>query len=110
MHDLIAQTTLCGCTDREGFELCCPPDHEAQIIDFACVYAVSVSLDKLRCPTNVIGADLTLPFSYLPTFDLGEILDVDYDFLPDTTHFLQLEQPHECVAAPREFLEEQGCL
>lgn len=110
VHDLIAQTTLRACTDHEGFVLCCPPDYEAQIIDFASVYAVSVSLDKLRCPTKVIGADPTLPFSYLPTFDLGELLEVDYDFLPDTTHFLQLEQPHECATALREFLEEQGYL
>ena len=52
-----------------------------------------VELEKLRSPTKVIGADPTLPFSYLPTLDLSHILTVDYDFVPETTHFLQLEEP-----------------
>ena len=33
------------------------------------------------------------------------MLSVDYDFLPEATHFLQLEQPQECVAKMREFVE-----
>jgi len=53
-----------------------------------------------------MGADPTLPFSYLPTLDLSDIMTVDYDFLPDATHFLQLEQPQECASAVREFVNE----
>ena len=36
--------------------------------------------------------------------DLSDVFTVGYDFLPDATHFLQLEQPEQCVAAMREFL------
>ena len=36
------------------------------------------------------------------------MLTVDYDFLPDATHFLQLEQPDNCVAIMRKFLEPIG--
>ena len=104
VHDLVAQTTLRACSDADGYELRCPRNYEAQIIQYAGIFAVSIDFDKLLCPTKVIGADPTLPYSYLPTLDLGDMLGVDYDFLPETTHFLQLEQPQECVAAMREFI------
>ena len=71
-------------------------------------FAPLLDLTLLTCPTKIIGADPTVPFSYLPTFNLGHILSVDYDFLPDATHFLQLEQPQACVALMREFLDGTG--
>ena len=64
-----------------------------------------VDFAALRCPIKVVGADPTLPFSYLPTLDLHHIRTVDYDFLPDATHLLQLEQPRECAALMRRFIE-----
>ena len=103
--ELLATTTLRETTGGDGFELRCPPEYEAQIVDYANVFAVSVEFEEITCPVKVIGADPTLPFSYLPTFDLSDILSVDYDFLPDTTHFLQLEQPGECAAMVSDFLE-----
>ena len=56
---------------------------------------------------KIVGSDPTVPFSFLPTVDLREILALDYDFVPDTTHLLQLEQPAECVAAMLPFVERQ---
>ena len=106
--DLIARTTLRESSDGSGYELRFPREHEAQFIAHARIFAVLVDLEALKCPTKVIGADPTLPFSYLPTLDFGEMLTVDYDFLPDATHFLQLEKPAECVAKMREFLEPAG--
>ncbi len=103
--DLMPETTLREETDGEGYELRCPPEYEAQIIDYARVFAVSVDFGALQCPTRVIGADPTLPYSYLPTLDLSDMLSVDYDFVPEATHFLQLEQPEECEAKMREFIE-----
>ena len=106
--DLMATTTLREAEDGSGFELRCPREHEAQIIAHARIFAVMVDFAALQCPTKVIGADPTLPYSYLPTLDLSDMMTVDYDFLPDATHFLQLEQPAECVAAMRDFLEPAG--
>lgn len=40
----------------------------------------------------------------------SDVIAVEYDFLPKTTHFLQLENPEECVAVLREFLEQNGLL
>ena len=106
--DLMATTTLREAEDGSGFELRCPREHEAQIIAHARIFAVLVDFAAMRCPTKVIGADPTLPYSYLPTLDLSDIMTVDYDFLPDATHLLQLEQPSNCVAAMRDFLEPAG--
>ena len=105
VFELMAKTTLREVAGGEGYELRCPRDYEAQMIDYAGVFAVAVDFTSLHCPTKVIGADPTLPYSYLPTLDLSDILTVDYDFLPEATHFLQLEKPWECSTAMREFLK-----
>ena len=102
--DLVAETTLREQEDGEGYELRCPREYEAQIVDYAAIFAVAVDFGEFLCPVKVIGADPTLPYSYLPTLDLSDIYGVDYDFLPEATHLLQLEQPEQCVAAMREFL------
>ena len=103
--ELFAKTTLRECVGGDGYELCCPREYEAQIIQYAGAFAVLVDFNSLISPTKVIGADPTLPYSYLPTLDLSDMFTVGYDFLPDATHFLQLEQPEECVKLMREFLE-----
>ena len=105
VFDLFARTTLRERANGEGYELCCPPEYEAQVIDYATPFAVLVDFQSLLCPTKVIGADPTLPFSYLPSLDLSDVFTVDYDFLPDATHFLLLEQPQECVKTMLEFIE-----
>ena len=104
VFDLMARTTLRPGEDEDEYELRCPREYEARIIEYASVYGVAVDFDLLTCPVKVIGADPTLPFSYLPTLDLSDILSVDYDFLPEATHFLQLEKPGDCAVALREFL------
>ena len=103
--DLVAETTLREDELGEGYELRCPREYEAQIVDYASIFAVAVDFGSFLCPVKVIGADPTLPYSYLPTLDLSDIYGVDYDFLPESTHFLQLEQPEECVATMRGFFE-----
>ena len=108
--DLMARTTLRPCEDGRGYELRCPREFEAQVTEYAAPYAVLVDFAAFHCPIKVIGADPTLPYSYLPTLDLSHILTVDYDFLPETTHLLQVEQPEECVAELRQFVEQNARL
>ncbi len=107
---LMADTTLRQSAGGEGYELICPKDYEAQMIEYARIFAVLVDFAAIACPVKVYGADPTLPYAYLPTLDLGDIREVDYDFLPDASHFLQLEHPDICAAALREFLASEGCL
>ena len=108
VRDLVASTTLRETADRQGFELRCPRDYEAQIAEYVRSFSPLLDLATLTCPTKVIGADPTLDYAYLPTFDLSHASAVDYDFVPEATHFLQLEKPQECAAMLRSFLEEHG--
>ena len=106
VYDLFAKAILRESTQGKGYELRCPPEYEAQMIDYAGIYAVLIDFGTMKCPTKVIGADPTLRYSYLPTLDLSDIMTVDYDFVPDATHYLQLEEPEQCVDAMREFIEQ----
>ena len=107
---LMARTTLRESASGQDYELRCPREYEAQIVDYARSFSPLVDLEELPCPTKVIGADPTLPYSYLPTFDFSDAMTVDYDFIPEATHFLPLEKPAECVAAIHGFLERNGLL
>ena len=104
VRDLMARTTLRERADGGGHELRCPRDYEAQIAEYVRSFSPLLDLSTLTCPTKVIGADPTLPYAYLPTFDLSHAAAVDYDFVPQASHFLQLEQPARCAAMAREYL------
>ena len=108
VHDLMARTTLRQSADGEGYELRCPREYEAQLMDYARSFFPLLDLDLVACPTKIIGADPTLPHAYLPTLDQRIVSAMDYDFIPEATHFLQLERPAECAAVTREFLERHG--
>ena len=108
VRELMAETTLRLAADGEAYELRCPREYEAQLMDYTRSFFPLVDLESLSCPTKIIGADPTLRYSYLPSFDLSNVMKVDYDFIPEATHLLQLEQPGECAAAVREFIERHG--
>ncbi len=108
VHELMAQTTLRPSASGEEFELRCPREYEAQLMDYARSFFPLLDLDLLACPTKIIGADPTLPHAYLPTLDQRVASAMDYDFIPEATHFLQLEKPAECVAVTREFIARHG--
>lgn len=105
---LLARTTLRPRAGGDGYELRCPAEYEAQAIEFVCAYAVWVDLDAMDCPVKVVGADPTVPFSYLPSFDPRLVVKVDYDFLPEIGHLVPLEAPRECHALCLEFMERHG--
>ena len=105
VRELMARTTLRPSASGDDYELRCPREYEAQLMDYARSFFPLIDLEWLYCPTKIIGADPTLPYSFLPTFDVGDVTRVDYDFIPETTHLLQLERPQECAATIREFLE-----
>ncbi len=105
VHELMALTTLRESESGHGYELRCPREYEAQLMEYGRSFFPLLDLDLIACPKKIIGADPTLPHSYLPTLDQRSAYEVDYDFIPETTHLLQLEKPEECVAVTREFLE-----
>ena len=108
VRDLIARSTLRKSADGEAYELRCPRDYEAQITEYMRSFSPLLDLTIMTCPTKVIGADPTLPSAYLPTFDLSHATAVDYDFVPEASHFLQMEKPEECAVLVREYLASNG--
>ena len=103
--DLMADTTLRHSPDRTAYELCCPREYEAQVYEYLFGWAMRVNLQRVSCPVKVVGADPTAPFTFMPSMDLSELVDLDYDYLPDSTHFLQLEEPEKCVDFTVDFME-----
>ena len=108
--DLVARTTLRKCATGKAYRLSCPRDYEAQVMEYAPILSKMVNFDAPCCPTKIVGADPMLPYSFLPAHDLSQLLKIHYDFLPEATHFLQLENPGECAAAVREFVKLQGLM
>lgn len=102
--DLMARTTLRREPGDATYALRCPRDYEARIYQQGLRWALAVNIDKLPCPAKAIGADPMVRHSFMPTVDLTELLLLDYDFVPETTHFLQLEAPGVCVHLMLEFL------
>ena len=106
VRELAASATLRP--DRGGFVLRCPPEYEARIVEYLTVFAVLVDFTRMRCPVQVLGADPTIPYSFLPSFQLDGIMACNYDFIPEATHMLFVERPGYCAARVREFVRECG--
>ena len=104
VSDLLAQTTLRPTADGTSQELRCPREYEARIYEQGFEYAASVELETPKCPVKVIGSDPATPHTFMPSVDMHEILALDYDFVPETSHFLQLEEPEECAAIAMQFI------
>ncbi len=105
---LFARSTLRPAGDGHGYELCCPPDHEARLWDALYPFARKVDFGAIACPLKVIGSDPTVPNSFLPSVGMSEILRIDYDFVPETTHLMQLEEPNLCADFTLRYLAEQA--
>lgn len=103
-RELLAQHILKPSESQDGFELRCPKLYEARIVEYIRAFADRADFDHLKCPTKIIGSDPQLPFSYLPTVDFSAMLRVDFDFIPDTTHYVQLENPARCAQYVHDFV------
>lgn len=102
--DLLARTTLRPGADGRGYELACPREHEARLWDSLYPFARMTDFDAITCPIKVIGSDPTTTNSFLPSTEMPALTHLDYDFVPDTTHLLQLENPQACAAYTLEHL------
>lgn len=103
-RELLAHTTLKFVPEETVFRLRCPRICEARIASFIRTLCLETDWASLPCPVKVIGADPLARYSYLPTLDLADMLHMDYDFVPETTHLLQIEKPRECAVIARAFM------
>ena len=105
VRELAADATLRPDGDN-GFALRCPPEYEARVVEYLTVFAVLVDFTAMRCPVQVLGADPTIPYSYLPSFQLDAIMACNYDFVPEASHMLFVERPRYCADRVLEFVAE----
>ena len=96
--------------DGEGYALRCPKEHEAQLYRYFYGWSMQIDTRQVKCPIKVVGSDPTTSFTFMPSMDFDEIARMNYDFLPEATHMLQLEEPERCAAITLEFLNEIGLL
>ena len=110
--DLYARATLRPAADGAGgFELCCPREHEAQVFETCLDSSFELAMGSFPCPLKLIGGDPMGPGAFVPSIVLRDVArrcDLDYDYVPGTSHFLQLEKPAECAALLLDFLERHG--
>ena len=104
--ELLARSTLRASANGGGYALRCPCEYEAQVFEFFFAWSMTVDFEPVTCPVRIIGSDPTVRNSFMPSMDLGELVALDYDFLPETSHLLQLEQPEECAARVLDFIEQ----
>lgn len=111
VRQLFAETTLRPLPDG-GYEMRCPPEHEAQLFEWYFGHSMQALevLNEITIPIKVVGADPTAAFSFLPSTDLSTLTELDYDYVPDLTHLLPLEDPETCAAITTEFMQRLGHL
>ena len=110
VYDLMARTTLRERADGGGFELRCPPEYEAQVFEDVRRWTRELNFVGLGCPVKVIGSDPALPYAYAPTLDADQLVTIEFESIPGTTHYLPLEAPDECAAAVMAYLGRHGVL
>jgi pimeloyl-ACP methyl ester carboxylesterase len=102
-HDLFARATLRQSRSDGPWELACPREYEAHIFMTEWDATVWPRLaGGVDIPLFVIGADPLQPDSDSPSKvcrALAQELGLPYEFVPDTTHMLQIEAPQACVDA-----------
>ena len=105
---LMAETILRP--DGEGYALRCPNEHEARIYEFFYGWSMQIDTKQIKCPIKVVGSDPTTSFTFMPSMNFDELVRMNYDFLPEATHMLQLEEPEHCADITIQFLSEIGLL
>ena len=91
--------------------LACPRELEARVFEENRDPSLWVKLGEVKAPVKLIGADPNhrrRRASRALSKAVAEETAVEYEAIPDTTHFLQIEQPEACVRAMETFLAKHG--
>lgn len=94
--------------DRSGgWRLRCPPELEARIFDANMEPSLWPTLAAAGCPIKLVCGDPSVPGIQPPALigpAAAKEMGIAYEFVPETTHFLQLERPDLCRDAVRRFV------
>lgn len=106
-YDLAARSVLRRDEAADDWVLCCPAALESSIYCGTMQYGVWPTARAFDRPVKLICADPTLDDAGGPALcgqALHEETGIDYEFVPGTHHFLQMEQPEACARIVTDFI------
>jgi pimeloyl-ACP methyl ester carboxylesterase len=109
-YDLMARATLRHDASGE-WTLACPREYEAHVFRSNRDTSAWTGLAHMPVAVKLICADPAGGEQMPPALigkAIAEEAPVEYEAIPGTTHFLQIEQPHECVRSMEAFLVRHG--
>lgn len=107
---LLARHTMRPMDDGR-WTLCCPPELEARIFRDNVDPTQYTRMKDVPVPFMLIAGDPDSPHASPAAFTAKaahEEMGIDYAMVPDTTHFLQLEEPQACRDLVIDFLQRHG--
>ena len=108
-YELMARATLRYDATSERWVLACPREYEAHVFRSNRETSTWQRLRHMPVPVKLICAD---PVAGGPPALTGRALaaeaSVDYEPVAETSHFLQIEQPQQCIRAMETFLVKHG--
>ena len=99
--------------DDGGVVLRCPRDLEAQIYVDNDDSTLGLALPHSPVPIKVVSGDPTLSEAALPSRVCASLFPgwgMGYEYVPGTSHFLQLEAPEACARVARRFFCVHGLM
>lgn len=110
-HELVARTTVKRDAAKGDWTLICPKPMEVSIFENNKDPTIWPRLGELHVPVKFVIADPDgLDASPIPAvaMAIGEEFGIECESIPNTTHFLQIEQPDACIRATLGFLAKHG--
>jgi pimeloyl-ACP methyl ester carboxylesterase len=110
-YDLMARATLRHEAASGEWMLACPREYEAHVFRSNRDTSAWTGLAHMPVAVKLICADPAGGERMPPALigkAIAEEARVEYEAIPATTHFLQIEQPRECVRSMEAFLTKHG--
>jgi pimeloyl-ACP methyl ester carboxylesterase len=110
-YELMARATLRYDPASREWVLACPREFEAHVFGSNRDPATWEGLGAMPVPVKLIGGDPDDEEATPPSRIAREAareFNLEYETIPHTSHFLQIERPRECVAAMESYLRDQG--
>lgn len=110
-YELMARATLRRDTARGDWVLACPRELEAHTFSTNVDPTIWPRMANFPVPVKLICGDPEIEESDPPALignAMAAELPIEYEAIPDTTHFLQIERPYECIRAMESFLAKHG--
>ncbi len=108
--DLLARHTLRQLPDGR-WTLCCPPPYEARVFRENKDETLFHRLPEVPVPLMIIAGDPNSTYASpaaATAKSAHEVLGIDYVMVPNTTHFLQIEEPQICRDLLIDFMKRHG--